>query len=355
MRKLLSLLYIIIAYTNAFAQPNVKFDKQKYDLGTIVWNQIKTAEFTISNTGNQPLKINNVEVSCGCTVVNWDKKPIEAGKSSIITVSYNAEMLGHFTKHAAIYTNASERPVYISLYGNVVAQAPDYSGDYTCKIGDIKLSSDELEFDDINRGDIKKQTIDLFNEGTTIYKPELMHLPKYLTVEAIPQKILPNHGGKIIVTLNSNMLRDMGLTQTSVYLSRYPGDKVDDENEISVSAVMLPASRELSKAELAVAPHIALSQDTIELDGTTGKDQLKGVVTITNTGKSPLLINSLQVFNTALNVGVSRKIAAGKQTKMKITVLNKYLKQHSRNRLKVLMITNDPQNPKITVYVKIKR
>lgn len=70
MRKLLSLLYIIIAYTNAFAQPNVKFDKQKYDLGTIVWNQIKTAEFTISNTGNQPLKINNVEVSCGCTVVN---------------------------------------------------------------------------------------------------------------------------------------------------------------------------------------------------------------------------------------------------------------------------------------------
>ncbi len=71
MRKLFSLLYIILACTGAFAQPGVKFDKQKYDLGTIVWNQVKTAEFTISNTGNQTLKIENVEASCFHAVAPW--------------------------------------------------------------------------------------------------------------------------------------------------------------------------------------------------------------------------------------------------------------------------------------------
>lgn len=353
--KKISLLFLFTISIGAYAQSDWVFDRQECDLGTILWNNVKTAKFTVKNTGSKAATINNVEVSCGCTVVDWSRKPVEPGKSSDITVSYNAEMLGHFTKQVAVYTSNSKRPHYLAISGNVVAKAPDYNGELEYKIGDIKLSCDEMEFDDINRGDIQKRTIDIFNEGSTPYKPELMHLPKYLTAEAVPQRLLPNHGGKIIVTLNSNMLRNMGLTQTSVYLSRFPGDKVDDENEISVSAIMLPASSELNEAQLAAAPHISLGSDTVVIDGSSAKDRLKGYVTITNTGKSTLQIRSLQVFNTAINVGVSRKISAGKSTKLKITILRKFLKQHSRNRLKILMITNDPQRPKVTVVVKVKQ
>lgn len=91
------------------------------------------------------------------------------------------------------------------------------------------------------------------------------------------------------------------------------------------------------------------------LEGINEKNKASGTLTITNSGKSTLQIRSLQVFASALNVGVSRKIAPGKQTKLKITVLRKFLKQNSRNRLKVLMITNDPQQPKVIVVVKLKQ
>ena len=182
-----------------------------------------------------------------------------------------------------------------------------------------------------------------------------MHLPKYLSAKAIPETLLPNRSGKIQVTLNSRMLNNMGLTQTSVYLSRFPGDKVDEENEIGVSAVILPEAAQLSEAQLSQATCISLSSDTLVLEGINEKNKASGTLTITNSGKSTLQIRSLQVFASALNVGVSRKIAPGKQTKLKITVLRKFLKQNSRNRLKVLMITNDPQQPKVIVVVKLKQ
>lgn len=339
----------------SFAQPSVVFDAPKHDMGSILWNNPAIARFTIKNSGDKPLAIENIEASCGCTVAKWDKKNIAPGTSSEISVSYNAEMLGHFTKQVAVYTNASKRPTYLTIYGNVVAQLPDYIGEYKRKIGDIKLNTEDIEFDDVNIGDTPVKTIEIFNEGTKTYKPELMHLPKYLSAKAIPETLLPNRSGKIQVTLNSRMLNNMGLTHTSVYLSRFPGDKVDEENEIGVSAVILPEAAQLSEAQLSQAPCISLSSDTLVLEGINEKNKASGTLTITNSGKSTLQIRSLQVFASALNVGVSRKIAPGKQTKLKITVLRKFLKQNSRNRLKVLMITNDPQQPKVIVVVKLKQ
>ncbi len=355
MNKNIILLCAWLAPAFSLAQPSAVFDAQKHDMGTILWNSPHTARFTVKNAGNKPLLITNVEASCGCTVAEWDKKPVKQGDSAEISVSYNAEMLGHFSKQVAVYTNAAKRPTYLTLYGNVSAQAPEYAGEYTRKIGDIKINVEEIEFDDVHLGDTPIKTIEIFNEGTKAYKPELMHLPKYLSAKAVPQTLLPNHGGKIEVTLNSGTLQSMGLTQTSVYLSRYPGDKVDEENEIGVSTVILPEAVAMNAAQLASAPKMSLSADTLTLDGTAGKDRISGVLTIANEGKSPLQIRSLQVFSTALNVGVNRKIAPGKQTKLKITVLRKFLKQSSRNRLKVLMITNDPQRPKVTVVVKVKQ
>ena len=45
------------------------------------------------------------------------------------------------------------------------------------------------------------------------------------------------------VTLNSDLLHDYGLTQTTVYLAQNLGDKVRQRQRIAVSAVLLPACR----------------------------------------------------------------------------------------------------------------
>ena len=76
-------------------------------------------------------------------------------------------------------------------------------------------------------------------------------------------------------------------------------------------------------------------------------------ITLHNTGKNPLEIRAIQVTNRSLGVSLSnRKIAAGTSAKLKITVYGKYLKQ-VKNKPRVVLITNDPQMPKVIVPISV--
>lgn len=341
-----------LATDGAAAQPEAKFDTTSLDLGTVLWNKECTATFTVTNSGTKPLVINSVETSCGCTKAAWTKAPIKAGKSGEVSVAYSADMLGHFDKRLAVRTNAGSRPVLLSIKGVVSADAPEYTGGYPYQMGNLRINADELLFDDVSLGDQPQLSIEVFNGGSENYRPTLMHLPDYLAAKAEPEQLGPGKGGKITVTLDSRKLRGMGLTQTSVYLSRFPGDKVSKDTEIGVSAVLLPSFGSLTDAQLETAPAIRLSTSRLDLGSPGKKSKAKGSITITNAGKSTLNIKSLQVFNSALNVDVKREIAPGESARLNIAVIMRYLKR-SRRPLRMLMITNDPKQPKVDIDVTI--
>jgi len=95
----------------------VKADKTVYDYGTIRKGSTNPATFTITNTGDHPLIISRVSVSCGCTNVNWDKQPVEPGKTAIIRVEMKPEETGHFSKTIEVLCNVKESPVKLTLEG----------------------------------------------------------------------------------------------------------------------------------------------------------------------------------------------------------------------------------------------
>lgn len=99
---------LIFGLTAVMAQAEIKFDKVTQDLGTFSEEKpVKSAEFTFTNVGNQPLVINQVVASCGCTVPRYDKKPIAPGQKGTITVTYNGtgKFPGHFKKSITVRTN----------------------------------------------------------------------------------------------------------------------------------------------------------------------------------------------------------------------------------------------------------
>ena len=64
-------------------------------------------------------------------------------------------------------------------------------------------------------------------------------------------------------------------------------------------------------------------------------------------------ITYLQVFNPALGVQLKKRVLKpGASTKLKITVFGKNLK-HVKGMPRVLMITNDPNCPKIIIKVNV--
>ena len=121
-------------------------------------------------------------------------KEVPAGDNFTIKMTYDARQLGHFHKMAAIKSNASEQPLYLTMKGVVLAEVLDYAGNYPLSMGTMLLDKNELEFDDVNKGDEVIQEIHVYNNGTDVMQPNLMHLPPYLTAQVVPETISPGHG-----------------------------------------------------------------------------------------------------------------------------------------------------------------
>ena len=262
-------------------------------------------------------------------------------------------MLGHFEKSAAIYSNGSKKPVYLTMRGVVLSEVVDFSGQYPFEFGDLRADRNDIEFDDVNKGDRPVQEIYIRNTGTKTLTPNLMHLPPYLSAEVTPEKLRPGHGGKITLALNSALLRDFGLTQTSVYLAGQLGEKVSSDKEISVTAVLLPGFSGMTDGQRQYAPRMALSSDSLVLSF-DGKSKRKGEIKITNNGRTTLRITSLQMFTGGLRVTLSKKnIEPGEEAALKITAYRDELKK-ARSQPRVLMITNDPDKAKVVIKINAR-
>lgn len=101
--------------------PVVKWDKTVNDFGDIALGNPKTTEFKLTNTGKQPLIITDAKASCGCTTPKYSREPILPGKSTVISVTYNAASPGVFNKAVTVITNADPNPVQLLIKGNVLA------------------------------------------------------------------------------------------------------------------------------------------------------------------------------------------------------------------------------------------
>lgn len=341
-----------LSLTTSFAQKLVA-EKTTVDVGRTGYQMPITATFEFKNKSHRHLKISEVHPDCHCTSIEFPKEQIGPGNSFQIKMTYNARQLGHFDHQAAIVSNASKKPVYIRMKGVVLADYQDLSGTYPVEMGDLRLDKDALEFDDVNKGFEQVQELHIYNNGTRVYQPNLMHLPSYLTAVVVPERLAPNRAGKMTVTLHSDKLHDYGLTQTSVYLAGNPGDKVSPDHEISVSAVLLPAFVEMTAEQRQCAPKLQMSKQTIDITF-DGKKKKADVIELTNQGQTELDISSLQMFTGGLVVSLGKsKLAPGQSTKLKVTaVRDEVLKQ--RRRPRILMITNDPDKGKIVININAK-
>jgi hypothetical protein len=89
-----------------------------FDFGRIPQGKPVTHNFVITNTGKDPLVIENVQASCGCTTPEWSKDPIQSGKSSEIKVGYNSASEGQFEKTITVIYNQGQTKTLI-IKGNV--------------------------------------------------------------------------------------------------------------------------------------------------------------------------------------------------------------------------------------------
>lgn len=331
------------------AQPQMKFDKQVSNLGAVLWANPVSTTFNVTNVGNEPLEIRDVKTSCACTIADWTKSPIQPGQSGTILAVFDAKALGHFYKEVEIHSNASNEPVYLQMEGKVVSSGDEVTNTsgYDIEMGDVKLNKDAVFFSGVNRGEEPVEEILVLNTSRAAFEPVLMHVPDYLEVTSVPKRIAAGRNGKIRIKLLSDKLHDTGLTQTSVYLSRFFGDKVSVDNELNIMVMLAPESKNVESA----SPKLELSSSVVPLV-LKNKPKGKTTVLIKNSGRGVLHIDRLQVFSPAVSVVIPRKqVNPGEVIKMKISIDKTKLTAGRQPR--VLIVTNDPEHPAEMVTIKL--
>lgn len=101
--------------------PVITFDNTTHDYGTINQGGDGTCYFKFTNSGKEPLILQQPRSSCGCTVPTWPKEPILPGESNEIKVTYNTSRVGPINKTVTIISNAKNNNVVLRIKGNVVA------------------------------------------------------------------------------------------------------------------------------------------------------------------------------------------------------------------------------------------
>lgn len=142
MKRLYSLLFLVASYTVVQAQDAkpaedvLQMKETGFDFGKIPQGKPVYHYFEVTNTGTQPLKIDNVQTSCGCTTPEWSREPIAPGASATVKVGYNAAAEGNFTKFITIQYNQNQtKQVQIS---GTVWKAPQGSAPMNASVQLLK-------------------------------------------------------------------------------------------------------------------------------------------------------------------------------------------------------------------------
>lgn len=151
----------------SWAQPVIKFSREAHDFGEVVEGKMASYEFEVTNVGNQPLIVNNVQASCGCTSPFWTKEPIMPGKTGMIKATYNsAGRPGPFNKTLTIVSNAENNNKILTIKGNVIKKEDKvYTEEQKKRSPKISIEKSSFQVGKLEINQKGSAKITVFNKG----------------------------------------------------------------------------------------------------------------------------------------------------------------------------------------------
>lgn len=341
----LTFAFISIFISGILAQtvePKMVFGTTKHDFGKIKEKGGKVdVTFTFTNMGAEPIVINDVKSSCGCTTPSWSKKPVAPGAKGSITAVYNPlHRPGKFHKTVTITSNAKNSPITLQITGEVEVGPKDIADEYRYELGPIRMKNRNINFSNINNDETKKQTVEVINtsnENVKIGFNTKRRMPAHLMIKCDPETLAPNQKGIITFTYDASKKNDWGYVYDRVYVSF--NDKSEAKNRINISATI----KEKYTQEIIDNPPVftAIGEKTFDFGTLKQGETTQHVFKFKNTGKNDLIIRKIKTSCgcTAATVG-SKTIKPGEESSIK-AVFNSRGKRGNQHK-SITVTTNIP-------------
>jgi hypothetical protein len=105
--RTLLFVFLFLVSSEHFAQAKMEIPETKKNFGFVKRGEIIRNEYEIINTGNAPLIISDIEISCSCTTAEFSKEPILPGKKSKVVVIFNTTTV-YGRQDRIVYVNSND-------------------------------------------------------------------------------------------------------------------------------------------------------------------------------------------------------------------------------------------------------
>ena len=309
----------------------------------------QTYEFVVTNTGTDPLVIQNISASCGCTTPEWTRSPIPAGGKGKITAIYDPQNRpGAFNKTLTVYTNANPSTAVLTIKGEVLPKEKTIEEIYTFPVSLVRFESNHLAFTNVKKTEKKIRVMPIINNSDKDAKIEFTNLPPHLAMKATPETLKPGQKGVVEGTYDATKNLSWGSVSDLV---RINVNGVTQENVYYyVSANLVEDFSKLTKEEIANAPVFQLASKTVDIGKMKASTQQDVEFKFQNTGKSDLVIRHIRSTCgcTAIQQG-AQSIKPGESSTIKATFSSGgYSGKVSKA---IYVYTNDPKNSEVSLML----
>jgi len=346
MKKLLFLIPVFFCGSALLAQPLMKVSSAEHDFGKFKEEAGKQKyDFVVMNRGNEPLVIQNIVASCGCTTPDWTKGPIPPNGSGKITAIYDpANRPGPFNKTLTVYTNSKPEVTVLVIKGEVIPHEKTIDELFTFAVGPVRFESNHLAFTNVKKTEQKMKVMQVINTSDKPAKIEFDNVPPHLTLKSNPETLKPGQKGLIEGTYDATKNNSWGNVSDMIKL------KINGEPQQNVyyyvSANLVEDFSGLTKEQLDNAPVFKVDSMTINLGKIQGSTANNVEFKFTNAGKSDLIVRHVRASCgcTAVQQGIQgQPIKPGEASSIKATFNSGSYK--GKVTKAIYVYTNDPKNP----------
>lgn len=362
MKKSILLSSLLFMAVSVMAQQAViTFQKTEHNFGKINESDGRVSTiFEFKNEGMEPLVLSNVRASCGCTTPTWTRTPIEPGETGTVTVTYNPKgRPGRFSKTVTITSNASNATTRLYIKGEVIPAAAKPANKYPVKMGELSLSQKTMQFGTIKKGSNITRSIEYANltDDTLTVSVLMNNNDMFLTPVLSLERLRPKESGTLNLNFDAATCKEWGPVTRHIYVMVNGKRELTDDYKINLYANIEEDFSLLTAAERQKAP-IAEVVHEIDLGTLKAGEKASRKVPLKNVGVNTLQLRRLVNNNSGiLKVEPARwSIKGGKSTDLKVELTalqSNGTKLGAGNyRRQIEIITNDPQQPKLYIYIK---
>ncbi len=381
MKRIISVIAALLSAAGLFAQTSVEgiveVDAPIHDFGEVfISDGAVSHSFNFKNISSKDIIIYSVLSSCSCTGVSWTKDDIKPGESGSVSATYsNDEGPYPFDKTLTVYVSDLSRPVILHLRGTSLEKPRPLKELYPLHYGAIGLKEAAIRTGNLTQGEQKNGYVKVANLSAKPVSLSFKNVSEGLSLSVEPN---PVPAGKT-ADLHYNITSDRSHWGSCWYLAtllvdgrevKASGSGVPEE-EIAGGEHFLRNSRtdigagtanigfqsmlkenfsSLSAEQRKSSPVPYLDGSTFSFGRVKAGKSVRAVFTLTNKGKTPLRIYSIDSECSRLTFGDLPTVQPGGKADIVMDFDTRGLPKGEVT-VVVNMTTNSPLRPLVNGYI----